>query len=349
MRTSFRDRPIQKKVTSLILVASGVGLLLAALGVLAYDLTTLRPRALRDLTAQAELIRINTAPALAFQDPRAATENLATLRAKREIEAAALYTRDGRLFASYVRSPGEPLPFTGPGEEGYTVSNDRLTLTEPVVDEGQRLGWLMLEYHLSPFWSRLPQYGILAGVVLLALLSVAVLLSRLLKSSIIDPLGRLADASRAVAQSKDRQVRAVKTADDEIGHLTDAFNDMLSTIQAREQALEESTRQLLEALMVARMSPWVWDVDTGTISWGGHEDRVFGSAGKPRDRTLEAFLAVVHPADQADVAEGLHRAASSGQRCDPDFRILDPDGRIRWLTLRGQSADHSAGGSRVVG
>ncbi|HEX2251020.1 MAG TPA: ATP-binding protein, partial [Gemmatimonadales bacterium] len=99
----------------------------------------------------------------------------------------------------------------------------------------------------------------------------------------------------------------------------------------------------------ARMSPWVWDVDTGTISWGGHEDRVFGSAGKPRDHTLEAFLAVVHPADQVDVAEGLHRAASSGQRCDLDFRILDPDGRIRWLTLRGQSADHSAGGSRVVG
>jgi signal transduction histidine kinase/ActR/RegA family two-component response regulator len=347
---SFRDRPIQEKVNSLIVVASGVGLLLAALGVLAYDLTSLRPRALRDLTAQAELIRINTTPALAFQDPGAATENLATLRAKREIEAAALYTLDGRLFASYVRNPGEPLPFTGPTQEGHTLANDRLTLTEPVVDQGQRLGWLRLEYHLSPFWTRLPQYGIITGVVLLALLSVAFLLSRLLKSSIIDPLGRLAETSRAVARSKDRQVRAVKTANDEIGHLTDAFNDMLSTIQAREQDLEESTRQLLDALMVARMSPWVWDVDAGTISWGGHEDRVFGSAGKPRDRTLEAFLKVVHPADQANVEDGLRRASTSGQRCDLDFRVLDPGGRTRWLTLRGQSADGSAGGgSRVVG
>ncbi len=332
-------------------MASGVALLLAALGVLAYDLTSLRPRALRDLTAQAELIRINTTPALAFQDPRAAAENLATLRAKREIEAAALYTADGRLFASYRRDPGTPLPFNDVQRaRGYSFHNDRLTLTQPVVDQGQPLGWLMFEYQLSPLWTRLPQYGIIAGVVLLALLTVAILLSRLLRSSIIAPIGRLAEASRAVAASKDRQIRAAKQADDEIGHLTDAFNEMLTTLESREAALRESTAQLLEAMTVARMSSWAWDVERGTISWGGEEGRMFGSTGKPRDARLQSFLDVVHPADKANVEEGLRRAADSDQRCDLDFRVVDPGGRVRWLTLRGQAAPaDGTERTRVVG
>jgi PAS domain S-box-containing protein len=347
----FGDRPIREKVNGLILVASGIGLLLAALGLLVYDLTTLRPRALRDLTTQADLIRINTTAALAFQDPKAASENLATLRGKREIEAAALYASNGSLFASYRRDSTASLPFRGPATSpAHSFQNDRLTLAEPVRDEEQLLGWLVLQYQLSPFWTRLPQYGIIAGVVLLALLTVAFLLSRLLQSSIIGPIGSLAEASRAVATSGDRQVRAVKQADDEIGHLTDAFNEMLSTLEAREVALRESTAQLLEAMTVARMSSWVWDVEAGTLSWGGEEGRVFGAAGRPRDARLQSFLDVVHPSDKANVEEGLRRAAQSRQRCDLDFRVVDPGGQTRWLTLRGQAAAESgSGGTRVVG
>jgi signal transduction histidine kinase/ActR/RegA family two-component response regulator/HAMP domain-containing protein len=351
MNGRFRNRPIRDKVNALIVVASGVALLLAGLGVLVYDVTTLRPRALRDLTAQAELIRVNTTAALAFQDPQAATENLATLRAKREISAAALFSRDGRLFASYIRDPGGTLPFaSAPGSAGHRFENDRLVLTEAVADEGQQLGWLSLQYELTPLWARLPQYGIIAGVVLLALLTVAILLSRLLDSSIVGPLGRLAEASRTVATTKDRKVRATKHADDEIGHLTDAFNEMLTTLEAREAALQESTSQLLEALTVARMTSWAWDVEADVISWGGQEGRVFGAAGKPRDPSFKSFLDVIHPADKAQVEESLQRAAGSGERCDLDFRVLDPGGRTRWLTLRGQAADGSSGSKvRLVG
>ena len=351
MSRPFRDRPIREKVNWLIVVASGVALLLAALGLLIYDLTSLRPRALRDLTTQAELIRVNTTAALAFQDPRAAAENLATLRAKREIEAAALYTGDGRLFASYRRDPRAPLPFSAaPRARVHSFQNDRLVLSEPVVDQSQTLGWLVLQYQPSPLWTRLPQYGIIAGVVLLALLTVAILLSRLLQSSIIAPIGRLADASRAVAASKDRQIRAVKQADDEIGHLTDAFNEMLATLESRETALRESTVQLLEAMTVARMSSWAWDMERETISWGGEEGRIFGTTGRPRDARLQSFLDVVHPADKTNVEEELWRAVRSGERCDLDFRVVDPSGRIRWLSLRGQATGpDGTAKTRVVG
>ena len=347
MRSAFRDRPIRHKVNLLIVVASGVALVLAGLGLVAYDLTTIRPRALRDLQAQAELIRINTTAALAFQDRRAATENLATLRARREVASATLYGADGRVFASYAREQGNVLPpSASPPPAGHLFRNSRVMVSQPVEAEGQRLGWLAMEYTLSPLWSRLPQYGIITGVVLLALLTVSLLLWRLLESSITEPLARLAEASKAVARSKDPNIRAVKEADDEIGHLTDAFNEMLSTLEARDSALRESTRQLLEAMTVARMSSWDWDVTAGTMSWSGREVQVFGEQGRPADASLTSFLDVVHPLDRTAVEQGLTRAAESGQRCELDFRVVDANGKTRWLDLRGQR-DRQDGNHRV--
>jgi two-component system cell cycle sensor histidine kinase/response regulator CckA len=223
-------------------------------------------------------------------------------------------------------------------------------MTVDMAEQGQRLGTLVLQYQLSPLWSRLPQYGIIAGVVLLALLTVSLLLWRLLESSVTEPLDQLVSASRAVASSKAHHVRAVKQADDEIGHLTDAFNEMVSTLEAREGALRESTVQLFEAMTVARMSSWAWDVGPGTISWGGQEARVFGPTGKPRDSSLASFLELVHPSERQNVAQGLSQAARTGERCELDFRVLDPGGQARWLTLRGQTVNGAgASGPRVVG
>jgi two-component system, cell cycle sensor histidine kinase and response regulator CckA len=348
---AFRDRPIRQKVNLLIAAASGIALVLAAVGLVVYDVTTVQPRALRDLMAQVELIRTNTTAALAFQDREAATENLGTLRAKREIASASLFGPDGRLFATYHRVGEKPGPsIATPPPVGHTYHNNRLTISEPVQNEGQALGWLTMEYTLPPLWSRLPQYGIITGVVLLALLTVSLLLWRLLESSITEPLARLAEASKAVAQSKSRQVHAVKKADDEIGHLTDAFNEMLVTLQNRESALRESTGQLLEAMTVARMGSWAWDVQESTISWGGREGDVFGPRGKPADATLGSFLELVHPSDRSSVEQGLWRAAETGQRCELDFRVLDPDGHTRWLSMRGQRAhEDGRSGQRLVG
>ena len=351
MSRAFRDRPIRQKVNLLIAAASGIALILAAVGLIVYDLTTVQPRALRDLMAQVELIRTNTTAALAFQDRKAATENLSTLQAKSEIASASLFGPDGRLFATYVRKGEKPQPRrVTPASVGHTYQNNRLTISEQVQNEGQALGWLTMEYTLPPLWSRLPQYSIITGVVLLALLTVSLLLWRLLESSITEPLARLAEASKAVTQSRSRQVHAAKQADDEIGHLTDAFNEMLSTIQNRENALRESTAQLLEAMTVARMGSWAWDVEEATISWGGREAEVFGERGKPTDASLDSFLELVHPSDRSTVDQGLWRAAENGQRCELDFRVLDPDGHTRWLAMRGQRAhEDGRSGLKLLG
>ena len=97
---SFRDRPIRYKVALLIAVASIVGMGFAGVVVVVYDLVTFRPRVVRDLESQAEIIGLNTIPALTFGDPKAASENLATLQSRPEIGFASIRLPSGLLFAS---------------------------------------------------------------------------------------------------------------------------------------------------------------------------------------------------------------------------------------------------------
>ena len=58
----------------------------------------------RDLEALAGIIADNSTAALAFNDPEAAAETLAALKARTHLEAACIYREDGSILANYARS-----------------------------------------------------------------------------------------------------------------------------------------------------------------------------------------------------------------------------------------------------
>ena len=318
---------IGPRVNLLIAGASFLALLIAMAGVLAYDVTTVRPRALRDLTAQADIVRITATPALVFGDHDAADQNLAPLAAKHEIAAAVIYDTAGRVFASYRRDPGQQLP-PPPRSAAARSEGSHLTVVQRLATD-QPLGWLVLQADLPTLWERLPQYSILAGVVLLALLSVSLLLSQFLRDSITAPLDSLAQTARAVSARKDYQLRAPKVSDDEIGQVTGAFNDMLGTIEVTQRALHASSRRLEEAMAAARLSRWSWDPRTDRFEWSDTPGDA--AATEP----LTSFLDRVHADDRERLRSALI-AAADGSPCELDIRLLGPDGRSRWMALRGE-------------
>lgn len=89
-------------------------------------------------------------------------------------------------------------------------------------------------------------YGLGGGVIVLSAL-LAGLIARGISTSVVS-LSRAADEVRA---RKDYGVRASKTSEDELGALTDAFNEMLSGIQARDTELAHH-RENLERLVEQR-------------------------------------------------------------------------------------------------
>ncbi|HEX6107353.1 MAG TPA: ATP-binding protein, partial [Gemmatimonadales bacterium] len=329
MIPAVRRRPIRQKVALLIAVASVAGLLFAAGAMLVYELTTFRPRAVRDARTQADLMRLNSVAALQFNDAKAAAENLATLSRRPEILAATLLRSDLTVLARYATPNAPPAP--AQLTPGIRFLSDRLVLIEAVEVDGQRMGWLTLQYAVPPLWRRLPEYGTIAGVVLLALATASALLLGMLGRSVSAPLLTLAGAARRITETGDFRLRVPDRVGDEIGVLTTAFNRMVATVEAQQGALRQSEARLRLALEGARMQTWMVDLSGG------------------RDAALAALLGQVHPGDREEVAARIASAIDTGVGFEVEFRAESPDADERWTTLRGQVFDRDGGAPKLIG
>src|SRR5436305_14178952 len=99
----LRDIPIRRKVVLIIMLATGGALLLASAALILSDRQRFRREMVSDLVPLGQIIASNSTAAVTFRDPNAAGENIAALRAKPPIVAAAIYDQDDNLLALYRR------------------------------------------------------------------------------------------------------------------------------------------------------------------------------------------------------------------------------------------------------
>jgi signal transduction histidine kinase len=249
----LRNMPIRRKLMVVILATSVVVMVLMSGAFVTYEVMTIRRTTVRQATTLGQIVAANSTAALAFENQDDAKEILSALSAERHIIAACLYDRRGHLFAKYPDSlPSGSFPSV-PAVPGYHFGDSHMSGFQPVVQGGNKqLGTLYLEYDTGTIisdWIR-ATFGI--GATLMAVvLAVAFLVSRTLQRQISQPILALAETARAVADRRDYSVRAKKLSRDEIGLLTDAFNQMLAQIQELNQGLEKlvakRTSQLEEA------------------------------------------------------------------------------------------------------
>jgi signal transduction histidine kinase len=236
----IRDMPIRQKVMAVILVTSVVVMGLMSGAFVSYEVMTIRRTTIRQATTLGQIIAANSTAALAFQNQDDAKEVLSALSAERHIVAACLYDRDGHLFAKYPDAvPSNELPSL-PGGPGYRFGGSRMSGFQPVIQRGSKqLGTLYLEYDTGTMISDWIKATFGIGATMMAVvLAIAYFLSRTLQRQISQPILALAETARAVAVRRDYSVRAIKLSHDEIGLLTDAFNQMLTQIQELNQGLE---------------------------------------------------------------------------------------------------------------
>ena len=237
-------RSVRRKLMLVVLATTFAALAVSAIALVAYDLRTYKKSLLDDLATQANILGLVSASALAFDDPRAAQENLATLRLRPRIIAAAIYTAQGSLFASYLRgdSAEENLPAALP-DEGYRVDGYQISLVKRIPAGNDLIGsvYLRARYDLR---ERLTDYAAIIGTVMLISLAVAFLMSVWLQGAITKPILAVTEVARQVMARRDFSLRVRKTTDDEIGYLVEAFNDMLAEIARRAEALQASHRSI---------------------------------------------------------------------------------------------------------
>lgn len=233
----FKDMPIQRKLMTIVLLTSCAVLLLTCSAFFAYEYLTFRQTTIQQLSTLGDLTATNSTAALAFDNQSDAVEVLSALKANHHIVAAALYDRQGKLFAKYPADQRSDAFPAAPERDGYRFERSRLSSFQPVVQgDNGRLGTLYLESDMDAVYERFRLYGGIVLLVILGSLLLAYILSRSLQRRISQPILDLAETARAISDRQDYSVRATKLGGDELGLLTDAFNQMLMKI-------DEDTRE----------------------------------------------------------------------------------------------------------
>jgi signal transduction histidine kinase/ActR/RegA family two-component response regulator len=251
MALSLQNVPIKRKLMVVILLTSGFAILLMGSALITYELVTFRSTLTSNIEVLAQIIGSNSTAALAFDDRENAKEILRALAAENQVTAAAIYDRNGQLFASFPESITPSQLPAMPGMDGHLFDRSQLVMVQPIFQQGARVGTIYLKADLGQMYRRLAVYGILLLIVSICSILGAMALSAALQHNISLPILELAKVATAVSDRNDYSVRAAKHSADEIGYLTDSFNHMLARIGESNAALTASEEQLRLALEAA--------------------------------------------------------------------------------------------------
>ncbi len=109
-----------------------------------------------------------------------------------------------------------------------------------------------------------------------------------------------------------------------------------------EKSLRESEQRMSLAADAANLGIWIWDL-VGDEIWATDKWRQLFDFEKRDQLDLHRFLGRLHPEDRDAVSKALTKAREAGGSYEKEYRIILPDGRVRWITSRGRVEFDAAG------
>jgi signal transduction histidine kinase/CheY-like chemotaxis protein len=243
MTAWFRDLPVRRKLAVLMVATGTIVVALSSATLWIFKSIDLRETAVAEISTLAETMSSNTTAALTFQDRRAAEETLAALRADQRILLAAVFDKDGALFARYLRR-GASSGSADLRPVGQSFEGDTLLLVRPIILDGETIGFILVRSSLATAYGHLKRnVTVIVFTIFLSFLA-ALPATATLQRGIAGPLLELAGIARQISAGKNYGVRAASHGSDETGVLIEAFNEMLAQIQARDRELQVHHEQL---------------------------------------------------------------------------------------------------------
>lgn len=241
LRQRLENLPVGQKLLAALLVLLTTVLLVANLTFIsaAYWISqeSMAPQALQ---AIGRLVSNPALAAEALESPEKANALLNELTSYSPLRAAALYDSAGNRLAQMQHGDRLHLPDNYRHIEAWRVTEFRTNQVITLPRPGQPSGHLLLvassELPVAFYTGTLTaSLGILIFSVLLWLV-----IARQIKRLITKPIHELEELSRQVTREENYALRARRGNHDEIGSLAEAFNTMLSRIEAREQQLKRA-------------------------------------------------------------------------------------------------------------
>lgn len=234
---------------TVILVTSSAVLLLTCMVFFVYEFHSFRQSAISQFTTLGKIIAANSTAALAFEDSQDAAEVLATLRAEPHVVTAVIYDLEGKIFSQYPARIFIDPDIKDQLNLGYHFSTTYMDGCQPIFQGSKKLGTLYLKSDLGAMYEKFRLYGIVALLATALSSLLAYQISKVLQKNISNPILVLAETAKAVSLKGDYSVRVASPGKDELGALTDAFNQMLLQIQEQNKALNEFNQTLEQKVM----------------------------------------------------------------------------------------------------
>jgi PAS domain S-box-containing protein len=111
----------------------------------------------------------------------------------------------------------------------------------------------------------------------------------------------------------------------------------LSEKRRADAARAESEARLRLAVKASGTGIWDWNVVTGEVKWSEETFTIHGLASDEFRGTAEAFGELVHPDDLERVWATVSGAIAARTPYAAEFRIVRPDGVVRWVLNSGQA------------
>lgn len=120
----------------------------------------------------------------------------------------------------------------------------------------------------------------------------------------------------------------IAAVSERIGHIIERIRS-LDELQAR-------NTQLDLALNAGNMGTWKWEISDGGVTWGGQHAALYGTTIEEFGGTIEDVQSFVHPDDRQQGIDKYLQTVNEGSDFDNTYRIINPDGEIRWMHSYGK-------------
>jgi PAS domain S-box-containing protein len=137
---------------------------------------------------------------------------------------------------------------------------------------------------------------------------------------------------------------AVRIAD--LKNINELLNAENAQRRLAEAALQRNEEKLEEAQRIAHVGHWERDLDTDANSWSNETYRIFGLLPQDQVPGLSELTNLLHPDDRPKMIQAIADAVNGVRPYDVEYRVIRPDGEVRFVHSRGGMVKDESGRPR---
>jgi len=191
------------------------------------------------------IIADQSTAALSFDDKRAAKEILSALEQESIVIIGCIYNSDKILFSTYLKNKERyqcPNVIKG---KGFQFINGYIELYQSIVLDDEVIGVVFLKASLQELNARQLRFIFFLLIIIVISGLIALVMANKQQSIISKPILDLADIAKQISNDADYSLKVTSTAEDEIGVLYKAFNNMLEQLRKRKVARDIAEQELI--------------------------------------------------------------------------------------------------------